>query len=75
MKCPKCGREMETGFIQWEASDDLAWLPKVLPLGLAYWKNNAEILWPNTETIGVNAVPASICKSCRTVILEYGELK
>ena len=75
MKCPKCGREMETGFIQWEASDDLAWVPKVLPLGLSYWKNNAEILWSNTETIGVNAVPASICKSCRTVILEYGELK
>lgn len=74
MKCPKCSREMEPGFVQWEFNDNLTWVPKVFPLGLAYWKNDAEILWPNADNIGVNAVPAGICKRCRTVTMEYGEL-
>lgn len=75
MKCPKCGREMEKGYVQWEASDNLAWVPKLLPLGLAYWKNDAEVLWPSADAISVNAAHASICKICRKVILDYGELK
>lgn len=46
MKCPQCSREMEPGFVQWDASKNLTWVSKLMPLGLAYWKEDAVDLSP-----------------------------
>ena len=73
MKCPKCGREMEDGFLEWQNRDNLAWVPK---LGLfASLKDGAELLWPTIETFTKSGSRAYICRVCKHVLMEYGELK
>ena len=74
MKCPKCGREMETGFLQCNMESPIYWVRKLMPFGLGYWKNDTEIV---SEPLnhGQNAMPAFICKQCRLVIGDYSQKK
>ena len=74
MKCPKCGREMETGFLQCNMDSTICWVRKLMPFGLGYWKNDTEIV---SEPLNhsQNAMPAFICKQCRLVIGDYSQKK
>ena len=63
---------METGFIQWELSSELTWVPKLLPLGLAYWKDGAEILHPSADSVTFHASHALLCRPCKKVLMDYG---
>lgn len=72
MKCPKCSRDMEAGYLQWEATESISWVGKLLPLGLSYWKKDAEII-QSKSGIGVNAIPAHICKPCKLLLGDYGQ--
>lgn len=72
MKCPKCGKEMEAGFLQWDSTDCITWVSKLLPLGFSYWKKDAELIH-GTTGIGVNAIPTHICKHCKLLLGEYGQ--
>ena len=70
MKCPKCGREMEKGYLQSDWKNSISWVSKLLPFGLGYWKQDG-ICVSNEATVGVVAVPAHICKSCKVFVGDY----
>ena len=74
MKCPKCGREMETGFLQCDMDSTIYWVKKLTPLGLGYWKKDTEIV-SEPLNYSQNAMPSSICKQCRLVIGDYSQKK
>ena len=70
MKCPKCNAEMEKGVLQCDMDSNITWVSKLLPLGLAYWSKDAQVV---SEPLGpgVSAVPAYICKSCKLFVGDY----
>ena len=74
MKCPKCGGEMESGFLQCDMDSSIYWVKKLMPFGLGYWKKDTEIV---SEVLNhrQNAIPACICKQCRVVIGDYSQKK
>ena len=74
MKCPKCGREMESGFLQCDIDSSIYWVKKLLPLGLAFWNKDTEVISEMLDH-SQNAVPAFICKQCRLVIGDYSQKK
>ena len=73
MKCPKCGREMEDGFLAWNTKHSLDWVPELKAFG--FLEKDAELLWPTIDTFTKRGSRASICKICKTVVFEYSELK
>ncbi len=72
MKCPKCGVEMEKGYLQCQDSS-INWVSKVMPFGLGYWKSDG-INVAQAMKVGVNAVPAHICKTCKVFVGDYSEV-
>ncbi len=72
MKCPKCGNEMAAGFLQCSQESTIAWVSKLLPLGMGYWKADSEIVSTALGT-GTPAIPAHICKSCKLLVGDYSE--
>ena len=74
MKCPKCGKEMEAGFLQTDHRETITWVSKLLPMGLGYWKKDAQIV-SDSLGVGVNAVPANICKQCKLLLGDYSGKK
>lgn len=72
MKCPKCGREMEEGFLQGNWEHNIEWVSKILPFGLGFWKSDG-ISVSQQKSVGVTAVPAHICKSCKIFVGDYSE--
>lgn len=62
MKCPECGKEMETGWVYGKAP--LLWSPKRGKATLIRGKEDIQLL-----SLGENR--SFICKDCRKVILEY----
>ena len=72
MKCPKCGKEMEAGFLQCNMDSSISWVSKLLPLGLGYWKKDA-IVVSDILGSGVNATPAHICKQCKLFLADYSQ--
>ena len=74
MKCPKCGTEMAEGFLQSKHDSPISWVGTLLPVGLGALSKNAEVLTEDTG-LGVNAVPAHICKACCLVICDYSHKK
>ena len=72
MNCPKCEREMETGFLQWDAGACITWSGTLLPMGLSYWKKDAEQI-QSTSGFGVSAIPAQICRTCKILIGDYSD--
>ena len=73
MKCPQCGREMKDGYLKWQCKDNLAWVPELKPF--ASFKETAELLWPTIQTFTREGSRASICKPCKRVFFEYGDLE
>lgn len=73
MKCPKCGREMEEGYLQCHGDSSINWVSKVWPFGLGYWKKDG-INVAQPMSVGVNAVPAHICKSCKIFVGDYSDI-
>ena len=73
MKCPQCAREMVDGFLVWNDSNSLDWVPELKTFG--FLDKDAELLWPTIDTFTKRGSPASICKSCKKVVFEYTELK
>ena len=74
MKCLKCGREMETGFLQSGMDSSICWVSKLLPFGVGYWKNDAEIVSEILDH-GITAIPAHICKHCKLILGDYSQKK
>jgi hypothetical protein len=72
MKCPKCSKDMEVGYLQWDYKESVTWVSGLLPLGLTYWKKDSELI-QGTEGIGVNAIPSHICRQCKILLSEYGQ--
>ncbi len=72
MLCPKCGKEMTPGFLQSDVRVGITWVSKLLPMGLGYWKKDAE---PVSEElgVGVTAIPAHICKGCKLLLGDYSQ--
>ena len=73
MKCPQCGSEMKDGFLLWGAKNSLDWVPE--RKAFDFLDKDAEILWPTISTFTKSGSQASICKSCKKVVFEYGELE
>lgn len=72
MKCPKCGYEMIPGFLQSDAAVGITWVSKLLPMGLGYWKKDAELV-SDEIGIGVTAIPTHICKRCKLLLGDYSK--
>ncbi len=72
MKCPKCGKDMEPGFLQSDTKVGITWVSKLLPLGLGYWKNDAESV-SSDSCMGVTAIPTHICKQCKLLLGDYSQ--
>ena len=74
MVCPKCEREMLAGFLQSDAKIGITWVSKLLPFGLSYWKNDAELV-SEESGIGTAAIPTHICKHCKILLGDYSHKK
>lgn len=72
MKCPKCGIEMEEGYLKSGDSLGITWVKKVLPLGLDYFKLDTVNI-SDIGTFGEQIAKASICKSCKIFVGDYNE--
>lgn len=72
MKCPKCGRDMEQGFLQSDAKIGINWVSKLMPFGVGWWKKDA-VYVSVKEGAGVVGVPAYICKQCKLLLGDYNE--
>ena len=70
MKCPICNEDMEQGFIQ--GGSIMAWTKKVHKISLLP-KEGEVMLWHNM--LRPSAIPASICKLCKKIIVDYSEIK
>ncbi|MCJ7516432.1 MAG: PF20097 family protein [Methanomassiliicoccales archaeon] len=74
MICPKCGKEMEPGYVSgWTYSGFSLWQAKALGFGVDwYTKDNKE-----TERLrkaswgGEVKIDGFRCKDCRTLVLQY----
>ncbi len=71
MNRPKCGCEMENGFLQTTGGSALFWVNRLMPMGLGIWKKDAQIVSQELK-LNVHTIPAHICKKCRMVVGEYG---
>ena len=74
MNCPKCGKEMEEGYLQSDWKESIGWVSKLLPFGLGYWKKDG-INVSKPMPVGVNAVPTHICKNCKIFVGDYSEVE
>ncbi len=72
MKCPKCGNEITSGYLQSDNKVGITWVSQLLPMGLAYWKKDAELV-SEELSVGVNAIPAHICKRCKLLLGDYSQ--
>jgi len=70
MNCPICNQEMEQGFLQ--SGNIMSWTKKIHKVSLLP-KEGEVLLWQNYWK--PPAIPASICKACKKIILDYSELK
>ena len=73
MICPKCGNEMEAGFLQTNAKNNISWVSKMLPMGIGFLKKDA-IIVSELNAAGVSAVPTHICKNCKLLVSDYSQL-
>lgn len=72
MNCPKCGCEMECGYLQSDHRTGISFVSKLLPFGMGFLQKDAlPVAWEMKP--GINALPASICRSCRLLIADYSE--
>lgn len=67
MKCPKCGNEMENGFIQ--SPHHVSWVKK--PNKIMYATKNEDVEFITKVPFFIPAVPADICKKCREIVVHY----
>lgn len=70
MVCPKCNREMDAGYLQSDNNVGITWVSKLLPMGLGYWKKDAELVSAE-QGIGITAIPTHICKHCKLLLGDY----
>ena len=65
MRCPLCGQEMETGFVQ--TGKRISWVKQKHKISL---RPREEVLLGNNVFSGL-AFEAYICKSCKKIVLDY----
>ena len=63
MNCPKCGKEMTAGWLY--SPNAILWTPRAGKLTALLGKEDVDL------QRGGKDPPAWICRSCRTVIVEY----
>lgn len=68
MKCPCCDNEMEAGFLQ--GMQRIAWVKK--PYKISLLPKQGEVMLEN-NTVKSVIFPASICKSCKQIVLDYSK--
>lgn len=72
MNCPKCNQVMEEGFLQSDSRSSISWVSKLLPFGMGFLKSDAKVVSSDT-VVGINSLPAHICKSCKLLIADYSD--
>ena len=66
MRCPQCGNEMENGYLQ--SMRRAAWVKK--PHKVSLLPKQGEVLLENNAVKDCVFV-ASICKSCKKILVDY----
>ena len=66
MNCPKCGKLMEDGLVQ--AGARAVWVRKKHLVSLLPKKGEVDL---GRNLMGYCAIPSSICKTCKTVLMDY----
>ncbi|MBR6825891.1 MAG: hypothetical protein IKM59_05010 [Oscillospiraceae bacterium] len=70
MNCPKCGKEMEPGFLQSDMKVGITWVSKPVAFGLGWFKKDSVTVSAET-TPGLSTVPTHICKTCKLFFGDY----
>ena len=70
MKCPKCGMEMEPGFLQSDMKVGISWVKKPIVFGLG-WFHKDSVTVTEENTPGISTVPTHICKNCKIFVGDY----
>ena len=68
MQCPTCHQEMERGFVQ--SGNVMSWTKRIHKVSLLP-RDGEVLLWQNW--LKPSAIPASICKDCKTIMMDYSE--
>lgn len=79
MKCPKCGQEMEEGYVTLTSSENahLYWSSEELPgfwervKGKKVWKERVTLMHKGFFSEVNQQIKGSRCANCRLVIFEY----
>ena len=66
MKCPYCEETMEKGFVQPTGGNELFWTRKKSKL----FVTAEDIEMPLTQSIGMAAIEANLCKICSKIIMD-----
>jgi hypothetical protein len=70
-KCPKCGGEMEKGYVP-VMNRGLQWSTKKHKwMADSYWQESVESLTGDFYRLTVRNLEAYLCRKCRVVALEY----
>ena len=68
MICPICNQEMQQGFVQ--SGTVILWTKKIHKVSLLHKDGDVLLL---KSFLKPSAVPASICKECKKIIMDYSE--
>ena len=73
MMCPKCGKEMEKGWL-FSSKDGAFSFANEVPGALENAKNaEGFVKLTGLKTGGRTSIPACCCDACRMILISYGE--
>ena len=70
MKCPICNQEMERGFVQ--SGTRIIWTKRIHKISLLPKDGDVLLLH---SVLKPSAIPASICKKCEKIIMDYSKIE
>ena len=70
MNCPKCGREMESGYLQSDMKVGITWVKKPMVFGLSWFRMDS-VTVSDEATPYLATVPTCICKTCKIFVGDY----
>ena len=69
MLCPICHQEMEQGFVQ--SGTRILWTKRIHKFSLLPKDGDVLLL---KSVLKPSAIPASICKACKTILMDYSDI-
>lgn len=71
MNCPKCGKEMDPGYLQSDMKVGITWVKKPKAFGLGLFSKDSVTVSEDFSTPYLATVPTHICKTCKIFVGDY----